>query len=101
MFACDFDMKRIPGANDYFCSLHPATASATTELSTTDEGLSNGQIIAITFGTLTLIVTIVGSIIVPVCIEHHKKKKKNTEEEHKKEDRHNNYHDQQDNESNF
>ena len=61
----------------FLFSIHPATASATTELSTitTDEGLSNGQIIAITFGTLTLIVSIVGSIIVPVCFEYHKKKK--------------------------
>ena len=60
-----------------FLFSHPATASATTELSTitTDEGLNNGQIIAITFSTLTLIVAILGSIIVPVCFEYHKKKK--------------------------
>lgn len=69
-------MKEIPGVTTInFCSLHAVTASGITattsgitELSTTAEGLSNGLIIAITFGTVTFVVSVISGIVVPIYI---------------------------------
>ena len=84
-------MKEIPGVTTInFCSLHAATASGITattsgitelstsgitELSTTAEGLSNGQIIAITFSTVTIVVSVISGIVVPIYIAKKKRNK--------------------------
>ena len=63
--------------NDYFiCSLHAATASGITELSTTSEGLSTGQTIAITFGTVTVVLSVIGGIVIPIYIENRRRSRR-------------------------